>query len=128
MQSVAVDDLSVEGTPGALLQIVDDSTAVCQTREPGHTDGGSPADCELGTKTKVDTVNAALAFVAERRRRAEVFDDPMVWGSPDLALAGPSGWTTIPVAFSKGNGGFTATNNSVTDFPTWASYSGVKLL
>jgi Arc/MetJ family transcription regulator len=40
---------------------------------------------ELGTKTKVDTVNAALAFVAERRRRAEVFDDPLVWGSPDLA-------------------------------------------
>ncbi|HZM82369.1 MAG TPA: hypothetical protein VFC19_42155 [Candidatus Limnocylindrales bacterium] len=37
-----------------------------------------------GTKTKVDTVNAALAFVAERRR-AEVFDDPLVWGSPDLA-------------------------------------------
>lgn len=40
---------------------------------------------ELGTKTKVDTVNAALAYVAERRRRAEVFDDPLVWGSPDLA-------------------------------------------
>ena len=40
---------------------------------------------ELGTKTKVETVNAALAFVAERRRRAEVFDDPFVWGSPDMA-------------------------------------------
>jgi hypothetical protein len=39
---------------------------------------------ELGTKTKVETVNAALAFVAERRRRAEVFDDPFVWGSPDM--------------------------------------------
>ncbi|MBX6751716.1 MAG: type II toxin-antitoxin system VapB family antitoxin [Micromonosporaceae bacterium] len=40
---------------------------------------------ELGTRTKVETVNAALAFVAERRKRAEVFDDPLVWGSPDLA-------------------------------------------
>ncbi len=40
---------------------------------------------ELGTKTKVDTVNAALAFVADRRKRAEVFDDPFVWGSLDLA-------------------------------------------
>lgn len=40
---------------------------------------------ELGTKTKVETVNAALAFVAERRKRAEVFDDPLVWGSPDIA-------------------------------------------
>jgi predicted nucleic acid-binding protein len=43
-----------------------------------------PTGCP-GTRTKVETVNAALAFVAERRKRAEVFDDPLVWGSPDLA-------------------------------------------
>lgn len=40
---------------------------------------------ELGTSTKVETVNAALAYVAERRLRAQAFDDPFVWGSPDLA-------------------------------------------
>jgi Arc/MetJ family transcription regulator len=40
---------------------------------------------ELGTTSKVDTVNAALAYVAARRQRAEAFDDPLVWGSPDLA-------------------------------------------
>jgi len=40
---------------------------------------------ELGTTTKVDTVNAALAFVAERRRRAEAFENPAIWGSPHLA-------------------------------------------
>lgn len=40
---------------------------------------------ELGTSSKVDTVNAALAFMAARRRRAEAFDDPLIWGSPDLA-------------------------------------------
>lgn len=40
---------------------------------------------ELGTKSKVETVNAALAYVADRRKRAEAFDDPLVWGSPDLA-------------------------------------------
>lgn len=40
---------------------------------------------ELGTSSKVDTVNEALRFVAQRRRRAAVFDDPLVWGSPDLA-------------------------------------------
>lgn len=40
---------------------------------------------ELGTKSKVDTVNAALNYVAERRKRAEAFDDPLIWGSPDLA-------------------------------------------
>ncbi len=40
---------------------------------------------ELGTGSKVETVNAALAFVAERRRRSEAFEDPLIWGSPDLA-------------------------------------------
>lgn len=40
---------------------------------------------ELGTRTKVETINAALAYVAGRRRRAAAFEDPLVWGSPDLA-------------------------------------------
>ena len=40
---------------------------------------------ELGTSSKVDTVNAALAFVAGRRRLANAFDDELIWGSPDLA-------------------------------------------
>jgi Arc/MetJ family transcription regulator len=40
---------------------------------------------ELGTTSKIDTVNAALAFVASRRRLAEAFADPLIWGSPDLA-------------------------------------------
>lgn len=40
---------------------------------------------ELGITSKVETVNAALAYVAERRQRAAAFEDPLVWGSPDLA-------------------------------------------
>ena len=40
---------------------------------------------ELGTTSKVETVNGALAYVADRRRRAAAFDDSAVWGSPDLA-------------------------------------------
>jgi Arc/MetJ family transcription regulator len=40
---------------------------------------------ELGTTSKVETVNAALAYVAQRRRRAEALDDPAIWGSADLA-------------------------------------------
>jgi Arc/MetJ family transcription regulator len=40
---------------------------------------------ELGTTSKVDTVNAALAFVAGRRKRAEAFDDSLIWGTEDLA-------------------------------------------
>lgn len=44
------------------------------------------AASELGTTTKKDTVNAALAFVAERRRRIDTFlDDPYALGAgPDI--------------------------------------------
>lgn len=39
------------------------------------------AASELGTTTKKDTVNAALAFVAERQRRIDSFlDDPYALG------------------------------------------------
>jgi Arc/MetJ family transcription regulator len=41
---------------------------------------------ELGTTTKKDTVNAALEFVASRRRRIEqLLDDPYALGlGPDI--------------------------------------------
>lgn len=42
---------------------------------------------ELGTTTKKDTVNAALEFVANRRRRVErLLDEPFALGvGPDIA-------------------------------------------
>jgi Arc/MetJ family transcription regulator len=42
---------------------------------------------ELGTTTKKDTVNAALEFVASRRRRIErLLDDPYALGvGPDIS-------------------------------------------
>jgi Zn-dependent metalloprotease len=49
-------------------------------------------------------------------------------GKADLALTGVAGWTTLPVAFSNGNGSFSVTNNSVGDFASWAAGSGVKIL
>ena len=44
------------------------------------------AQAELGTATKKDTVNAALRFVAERRRRVEeILNDPYGFGvGPDI--------------------------------------------
>ncbi|MEJ7824076.1 MAG: type II toxin-antitoxin system VapB family antitoxin [Solirubrobacteraceae bacterium] len=40
------------------------------------------AASELGTTTKKDTVNAALEFVSERRRRIDAFlDDPHALGA-----------------------------------------------
>ena len=48
-------------------------------------------------------------------------------GDADIALAGKPGWSTIPVALSDRNGGFTITDNSVPSFPDWAS-TGAKLV
>jgi Arc/MetJ family transcription regulator len=39
---------------------------------------------QLGTSTKVETVNAALLFAANRAKRARAFEDPLMWGSPEL--------------------------------------------
>ena len=41
---------------------------------------------ELGTATKKDTVNAALRFIADRRRRLDaLLDDPYALGTgPDI--------------------------------------------
>ena len=40
---------------------------------------------QLGTTSKVETVNAALLFAATRAKRARAFEDPLMWGSPELA-------------------------------------------
>jgi FG-GAP-like repeat/Trypsin len=47
-------------------------------------------------------------------------------GRDDLALTGVSGWGSIPVAFSNGDGTFTVTNNAASPFPTWAATAGAR--
>ncbi len=47
-------------------------------------------------------------------------------GNADIALVGGSGWYTIPIAFSRGDGSFDVTNAAVPDLPGWAQGSGVK--
>jgi hypothetical protein len=42
-------------------------------------------------------------------------------GKTDIALAGGVGWTTLPVAFSNGDGSFRVTNRAISDFESWAS-------
>lgn len=49
-------------------------------------------------------------------------------GLSDVLLTGVAGWSTIPVAFSNGDGTFTVTNSGVPNFPQWASSPGVKIL
>lgn len=69
IKAVALDIL---GSMARTTIDVDDETLAAAARE-------------LGTTSKVETVNAALAYVADRRKRAEAFDNPLIWGSPDLA-------------------------------------------
>jgi hypothetical protein len=42
-------------------------------------------------------------------------------GKTDLAVTGPSGFASLPVAFSNGDGTFIVTNRAIGDFATWAS-------
>jgi hypothetical protein len=50
-------------------------------------------------------------------------------GRTDLALVRQAaGWTTVPVAFSNGNGTFNVTNEQVTNFPSWAADPVVKII
>src|SRR4029453_17869096 len=46
----------------------------------------------------------------------------------DLALAGVVGWTTMPMAFSNGNGAFTVTNTPIANFAAWAPTPGAKVV
>jgi VCBS repeat protein len=51
-------------------------------------------------------------------------------GRTDIALTGgftgSTPWTTLPVAFSNGNGTFNVTNFGLANFPTWATQTGAK--
>jgi hypothetical protein len=47
-------------------------------------------------------------------------------GRDDIALTGGTGWGSVPVAFSIGDGRFWVTNEPVVDIPSWAQTSGVR--
>ncbi|MCD5313984.1 FG-GAP repeat domain-containing protein [Kineosporia babensis] len=49
-------------------------------------------------------------------------------GRGDLAMTGAQSATTIPVAFSNGNGTFTVTNYYVPNFPIWARTAGYQVV
>ncbi len=46
-------------------------------------------------------------------------------GKMDVALTGGAGWTSVPVAFSKGDGTFTVTDRSIVGFGGWSTTPGV---
>lgn len=68
---------------------------------------------------------AAWAATANATRIARDFNGD---GKTDVALTGPNGWTTLPVAFSNGNGTFNVTNAAIVNFAGWAALTNVKAL
>jgi hypothetical protein len=49
-------------------------------------------------------------------------------GRSDIAIQGPSGWHSIPVAFGKVDGSFNIVNSGVANFPVFAATPGVEML
>ncbi len=49
-------------------------------------------------------------------------------GRDDLAVTGGSGWLSLPVALSNGDGTFNVTNMGVSTFPALATVPGVKVV
>jgi hypothetical protein len=49
-------------------------------------------------------------------------------GDTDIALTGVPGWSSVPVAFSNGNGSYTVTNAYIGEFAIWSSNIEVKRL
>jgi hypothetical protein len=46
----------------------------------------------------------------------------------DLALTGVAGWTSLPAAFSNGNGTFGVTSKPIGNFAIWATTPGVRVI
>jgi hypothetical protein len=47
-------------------------------------------------------------------------------GKADIALTGGTGWSTVPIAYSTGGGGFTVDNMPVASFPGFAASAGAQ--
>jgi len=49
-------------------------------------------------------------------------------GRTDLLLTGGNGWSTVPVAFSRGDGTFHVTNEQHTHLTSWTKYTGEQVV
>jgi len=49
-------------------------------------------------------------------------------GRADIAVTGPPGWSSLPVAFSNGDGTFTVTNHAINNVTQWTATPGAKII
>ena len=76
-----------------------------------------------GTFNVTNTSSATFAGLAQVPGARAIAGDFNHDGRTDIALTGANGWTTLPVAFSNGDGTFTVTNTAAGGFAGWASAS-----
>jgi hypothetical protein len=85
----------------------------------------TPSVPELVGPAAVPSGFASWAQAPGVRAVAGDFNDD---GRADIALVGGPGWNTVPVAFSRGDGGFDVTNEQVPNIPGWAQAPGVRVV
>ena len=79
-----------------------------------------------GTFRVTNTSVASFPAFAQQLGSHPVTGDFNHDGKTDIALTGGAWWTTVPVAFSNGSGGFDVSNISVASFPTYAAQAGAR--
>ncbi len=80
-----------------------------------------------GAPVTWNVTNASAAWLAATAGQAggTLVGDFDADGRDDIALYGNTGWTTVPIAFSRGDGTFTATNFG-SDMAGWLNTPGAK--
>ena len=81
-----------------------------------------------GTFSVTTTASATFAGWAATENAKSLIGDFDGDAKADIALTGPSGWGSVPVAFSNGNGTFRITNRGVVNLASWAATAGVQVL
>ncbi|MFZ6185937.1 FG-GAP-like repeat-containing protein [Nannocystis pusilla] len=91
-----------------------DSVPLALSRGDGTFALAQPAATTFGARLKVGARVVAGDFDGD--------------GRSDLAMTGPGDWSTIPTAYSNGDGSFTLADKPAGDFATLAGHEGAHLL